>query len=121
MAMFTNGFVGAIQLSQHFANHGPALGVHSVQEYEKRADRFLGGPKPSHVQEYKRSKGDVLRYDTITQEFGVVDRFGTIRTYFKPVPCSSLPASIRAAEKKAGRCHGHATNQDYFSSECKRW
>lgn len=57
--------------------------------------------------------GDRLRYDTITMKFVVQSKDGVVRTYFKPRPCSSIPAGLPRV-----RCHGFATNEEYFKGEC---
>jgi pyocin large subunit-like protein len=119
--MKTKGFVSSVQLGRHFAQHGAGFGAGNIAEYERLADTFLGDTKPPYVQECFRSRGDCVRFDPSTNEYGVVDSSGIIRTYFKPVPCSSLPASIRNAIRMAGRCHGQASNLLYFQSECARW
>lgn len=117
----TRGFLNTRQLNRHFSEHGADLGASNANDYEQSADGFLGSTLPSGVHECKRKQGDTIRYDPQTQEYGVLDSKGIIRTYFKPVPCSSLRASVRAAVRQAGRCHGHANNFLYFQSECKRW
>jgi hypothetical protein len=60
----------------------------------------------------------VIRFDPISDEYGVVDRTGTVRTYFKPVPCSVLNASVRVATRQAGKCHSSTDNLSYFNTEC---
>lgn len=85
------------------------------------ADTFLGGPKPPHVHECTRKKGDILRFDPSTQACGVLGKDRVIRTYFKPVPCVSIPWPQRAAAMATGRCHGEADNLKYFQRECLRW
>ena len=65
------------------------------------------------MHECRRKKGDVLRYDPTTEEFGVVSSAGIIRTYFKPIPCASLPPMIRH------NCHGLPSNIEYFKTECR--
>jgi hypothetical protein len=50
-----------------------------------------------------------------TEEFGVLSAAGIIRTYFKPVPCVSLPVHVVKSN-----CHGEPTNVEYFRSECGR-
>jgi pyocin large subunit-like protein len=40
-------------------------------------------------------------YDPATNAFGVMDKCGTPRTYYKPDPAK----------------HGHATNLDYFNAQ----
>ena len=75
----------------------------------------------AHVLECTRSgvrKGDVVRFDTVTEAFGAMRSNGTIKTYFKPVPCSSLPAAQAAVSILAGKCHSKVSNLDYFRGEC---
>jgi pyocin large subunit-like protein len=121
MALTTKGFVDATQLNRHFSEHGADFGSSSVTDYEKMADEFLGGPLASDVKECKRSRGDRVRYNLTTQAYGVIDSNDVIRTFFKPVPCSSIPSAQRSAIKLAGRCHAQANNLLYFQEECKRW
>lgn len=120
MALITNGFESLVQLNRHFSEHGSDFGASSAREYEELADVFLGGAKPVHVHECARQCGARLRYDPNTEAFGVLDATGVCRTYFKPVPCSSLRGSIRAAMKQSGRCHSFANNLVYFKAECKK-
>ena len=46
---------------------------------------------------------DVVRFDPATDEFGVLSRYGIIRTYYKPVP---------------GRTHHKSSNLAYFRAQC---
>jgi hypothetical protein len=121
MALMTKGFVNARELNRHFSEHGPDFGASNATDYEHRADVFLGGQHSSGVHECTRRKGDIIRYDPQTEAYGVVDKDGVIRTFFKPVPCSKVPASVRAAVKMSGRCHGHQNNLVYFQAECRKW
>src|SRR5208337_2238751 len=106
MALQTKGFLNARQRSRHFSEHGGDFGASNANEYEQFADTFLCGPAPlGSVQECTRKKGDKVRYDPTTQTYGVIDGSGVIRTFYKPVPCPSVPAAVRAAIKQAGRCH----------------
>ena len=121
MPLKTLGFMNVRQRNRHFSAHGAEFGASNAQDYEKLADEFLGGVAASGVLENVRSRGDMVRYDPATEAFGVMDSTGIIRTYFKPVPCVNVPASIRAIEKNAGRCHDLPDNLSYFRSECLRW
>ncbi len=115
MALKTRGFSNANSLARHYVDHGSDFGCASAVEYEVLADEFLGAARPAHVQERLRTKGDIVRFDPITDSYGVIDPSGVIRTFFKPVPCASIADLLkRAAAKKAGRCHGHASNLVYF-------
>jgi hypothetical protein len=119
--MLTKGFLNPRQMNRHYTNHGADFGAMSATEYEIFADMFLGGVKILPIQECIRAKGDIVRFNPATDEYGVVDGNGTIRTYFKPVPCSSLSRSVRITMRQAGRCHGHNSNLLYFQSECGKW
>ncbi len=121
MALATKGFLNTRQLNRHFSEHGADFGASNITDYQEMADVFLGGSKAAYVEECTRSKGDTVRYDPTTEAYGIIDSNNVIRTYFKPVPCSSLSVSIRAAVKSVGRCHGYTDNLTYFQQECKRW
>jgi len=120
MPLITKGFESIEQLNRHFSEHGDDFRASNASEYEKLADIFLGGAKPSHVHECIRVGGAIVRYDPSCEAFGVLDSNGVCRTYFKPVPCSSLSGAVRAAQKQAGRCHQYANNLVYFRMECKK-
>ena len=92
-------FLDAILRHEHFKKHGAVFGALNEIEYERLADAFLRGPKGSTVLEYIRSQGDCVRFDPVTNEFGVIDSTGVVRTYFIPV---------------AGVSHPFATNMDCF-------
>jgi hypothetical protein len=94
-------FATDAQLQSHFVDHGGDFGAKTPAEYQQQADTFLNGPRGSSVLEKIRSNGDIVRYDPATEEFGVAQGNGTIRTYFKP------DASV----------HGYATNLDYFNAQ----
>ena len=119
--MQTNGFLNSRQLNRHYAAHGADFWVKNAAEYQALADKFLGGTRIPPIEECVRAKGDIVRLNPITDEYGVLDSGGTIRTYFKPIPCSSLRGPIKIAMIQSGRCHGQASNLLYFQSECKKW
>jgi filamentous hemagglutinin len=120
MALITKGFESIAQLNYHFQEHGGDFRASTANEYEQMADTFLGGNKGATVHECTRRCGMKVRYDPADESFGVIDSSDVVRTYFKPVPCSSLPGSMRAAVKQAGRCHPCANNLVYFKVECKK-
>jgi hypothetical protein len=53
------------------------------------------------IQTKVRGDGDIVRYNRVTEDFGIMTPGGSIRTYYKPDP----------------RAHGYATNQDYFDAQ----
>jgi pyocin large subunit-like protein len=104
----------AHELAIHHAKHQSQFPGINPGEYEALADAFLRRPPAPELRECTRKRGDFLRYNTITEEFGILSGSGVIRTYFRPVPCVTLPPAARV------HCHGHPTNLDYFRAECKK-
>jgi hypothetical protein len=91
-------FASQRRLTRHFGSHGADFGARTAAQYQRQADRFLTGTRDSNTLERTRPNGDVVRFNTRTNEYGVVSRSGIIRTYYRPDP------SI----------HGHQTNMGYF-------
>ena len=101
---YTRGFDPAL-LADHFTRHGPGVGASTKEEYEALADEFMGASLDSTTQQCIRSySGDILRFRSATQEFGILTKYGVIRTYYKPNP-RRLP---------------FPTNYVYFQQECKK-
>jgi pyocin large subunit-like protein len=119
--MKTKGFLNSAQLQYHFQEHGMDFSAKNVKDYERMADVFLGDGLAPNARECMRRQGDKVRFNPHTDEYGVIDTSGVIRTYFKPTPCASIPTPQRAAVAQSGRCHGQLSNTLYFQSECKRW
>lgn len=119
-ALNTRGFLNQKQLLRHFEQHGTDFGASNAQEYEQMADAFLGAPLSSTVHECRRRDGDRIRYNPMSQEYGVLGHDEMIRTYYKPVPCIDVPFDIRSDVARAGKCHGYANNFQYFQQECKK-
>ena len=109
-------FATSTKRDEHFFDHGSEFGAANEFEYETMAGTFLVQAKPIQVLECVRSRGDILRFDPITDQFGVLSGDGFIRTYFKPVPCAKLPAAMRTSR----RCHSFSTNYDYFKNGCSK-
>src|SRR2546421_667632 len=89
-----------VRLRQEFA-------YTTLDEYETNADRFLGEPLNADTEEFVKTKrdgtvGDRLRYNRVTQEFGVLGNDNVIRAYFIPDPAD----------------HHWPTNLDYFRHCC---
>ena len=120
MALITKEFESIRQRNRHFQEHGDDFGASNASEYEQMADAFLVGSRTTTVHECIRPNGMKVRYDSADEALGVLDVGDIIRTYFKPVPCSSLPGALPAAAKQAGRCHPCANNLVYFKAECKK-
>lgn len=73
----------AIYFKKHVQVRKTIVAV-TVIDYEKMADRFLGGPRAPSTLECRRAGGDLLRFDCKTDEFGLLDAAGVIRSYFRP-------------------------------------
>ena len=115
-------FANPQQLQRHFSEHGNEFGAATAIEYEAMASEFLTGPMATTVRQHRRAKGDTIRFCTATNAYGVLDSGNTIRTFYKPVPCSAIMDFVgRAAARLAGRCHDHASNLLYFQWNCTRW
>ena len=101
----TKGFENPLALSDHFTKHGARLGIADESTYLVRADNFLGRQKSPTAHEFQRLwNSDLVRYDPTTEEFGVLDKDGYIKTYYKPNPAT----------------HGFQTNGEYFEYERSR-
>jgi RHS repeat-associated protein len=95
------GFASQRLRDSHFQDHGSDFGAKTAQEYEQQADRFLNGPRDQWTLQGVRANGDIVRYNDVTQEFGVVKPDGTIRTYYHPDPA----------------IHEYPSNLDYFYAQ----
>ena len=103
----------AAELQIHYAKHRADFAVSTDKEYERLADAFLSRPLYPDLMQCTRTKGDIVRYDVVTQEYGVLSVSGVIRTYFKPIPCASLAVAAPRVN-----CHGYVDNVQYFSASC---
>ena len=71
---------GKSTLNKHAAKHGYT----SPEEYLKDARNFLEKKPTSTIQSFVSNEGTYFRYDTMTNEFGIINEYGGISTYFKP-------------------------------------
>jgi hypothetical protein len=112
----TSGFdPGA--LLDHFQKHGARLRIAAdASEYEGLADALFANPRPADVLECSRPDGDVIRFNTRTDEYGVLAPDRIIRTYYVPISCRKLAVENR----RPGTCHHEASNLDYFKRNCRR-
>jgi pyocin large subunit-like protein len=102
-----------LELADHYRKHRADFAVSTAADYEAMAERFLASPLAPNLLECARTMGDVVRYDTMTMEYGVRSNAGIIRTYFKPAPCSSISRGARKIP-----CHPYADNIAYFKVSC---
>jgi len=82
---------------RHFKEHGADFDARNAVEYVRQAAEFLHRPGAG-VLSRTRANGDVVRFDPASNAFGVMDKSGAPRTFFKPDPAQ----------------HGYPTNLDYF-------
>lgn len=109
---YTLGFIDALERDEHFDWHirqRAEFACADSIEYERLTDEFLGQPLDTGMWEcYRRkpdgSRGDYIRYNDVTGEFGVLSEINVIRTYFIPDPAD----------------HGLANNLAYFRQECAK-
>jgi hypothetical protein len=89
------GFADQILLDDHFGRHSGEFvpeygyGYTDANAYEQGAVDFMRGSSPSgtygSVLLRVRANGDIVRFNPITNEFGVARSDGVIRTYYIPV------------------------------------
>ena len=106
--LYTKGF-DPRSLGEHFDGHGAEFGVATEADYEALADQFLGGSMQDGTEECTDSEGNLIRFNRITNYFGVLSPDMYIRTFFIP------------RRKKPGvKGHNKRTNYIYFKSRCKQ-
>ena len=71
-------------LELHFVKHGKSMGFKNADAYLKGARKFLDGAKSIKVQSFISAQGTYFQYNPITNEFGIINKFGGISTYFLP-------------------------------------
>lgn len=100
------GFATQDLRDDHYGRHGgdfgPEYGYTDADAYEQGAVNFMRGDSPSGTYgstlQRVRANGDIVRFNPITNEFGIARSDGVIRTYYIPEP----------------GIHGYTTNLDYF-------
>ncbi|MDD1503502.1 hypothetical protein PVA17_12115 [Lysinibacillus sp. CNPSo 3705] len=71
---------GKCTLDKHANDHGNV----SSDKYLHNARDFLEKPPTSTTQTFVSEEGTYFRYDSATNEFGIINKYGGISTYFKP-------------------------------------
>jgi filamentous hemagglutinin len=95
-------FRNARKRARHFSDHCTDFGATTEAEYEQMADGFLNCPLPPDCEERVRPRdGATIRFNRITEEFGILSADGYLRTYYIPDPA----------------IHGEATNYDYYLNQ----
>ena len=104
MPLLTQGFISPTELRRHARIHGPEFNAKDATDYLVRADNFLGSPLRSTTEEcMRRSDHAIIRWDTVTDEYGVLSANDFIITYF--------------IQDRAW--HPHMTNRAYFQDDCR--
>ena len=69
-------------LELHFVKHGKSMGFKNADAYLKGARKFLDGSKSIKVQSFISAQGTYFQYNPITNEFGIINKFGGIYIFF---------------------------------------
>ena len=77
-------FVYGRRLEKHFEDHGKAMGFTDSASYSKAASDFLTKEPTETTMSFITEQGTYFRYDTQTNEFGIMNQYGGVSTYFKP-------------------------------------
>lgn len=106
MPIKPNGFAGLGSRADHFKSHRDDFPTAASDlDYERMAKAFLTAALSATLLECVRSSnGDVIRFNTVTQEFAVMRADGVIKTFYKADP----------------RWHGFGRNLRYFQVECSK-
>jgi len=81
-------FINDERGEDHFKRHGPLLGLATREEYMLAAEKLMLGPSRPGVLEFLRAQGDIARFDTTAEEFGVI---GPDKTFRFPESATSKP------------------------------
>ncbi|WP_274655619.1 RHS repeat-associated core domain-containing protein [Paenibacillus humicola] len=81
---FLNG-KGKSTLAKHFNDHKAEFGYRTEQQYLAGARNFLEKKPTATTEAFTSEGGTYFRYDTATNEFGIINQYGGISTYFKPL------------------------------------
>lgn len=112
---YAYGFRNPRKLLEHFIEHGWQFSSTRAIDYERRAINFLQVVMVDGVIVFEciNAAGETVRFNINTNEFAVVDTFGIIRTYFKPIPRHRAPRGTRLRNT-----HGFRSNFEYDESNC---
>jgi pyocin large subunit-like protein len=75
---------GRSTLKTHFYDHAGDFGYKTEAEYLSGTRNFLEKPPTPTTQSFITKDGTYFRYDTATNEFGIMNKYGGSSTYFKP-------------------------------------
>jgi hypothetical protein len=77
-------FKNGKKLKKHFLDHGDDFGYNTAEEYLQGSRNFLEKAPTLTTQDFISEGGTYFRYDLTTNEFGIINQYGGISTYFKP-------------------------------------
>jgi hypothetical protein len=106
-AHFVLSFRTVRKRNEHFQMHSPRLAqfgiiVKSPEEYELKAAQFLDSTGSNTCRQCKNRDGDTVKFDSKTDEFGLLSPDEYIKTYYIPDPYE----------------HMAPTNSRYFQRQC---
>ena len=78
------GFESEKALQKHLKKHLGEFDGISKKEYVARAKKLRAASLSDKIEKVERSDGSISKYNKDTNEFLVINKNGTIRTYFKP-------------------------------------
>ena len=71
-------------LEKHYNDHGRKMGFKDSDDYLQGARDFFDGLKSSSTQSFTSAQGTYFQYNPVTNEFGIINQYGGISTYFEP-------------------------------------
>ncbi|MFF2455154.1 hypothetical protein [Peribacillus simplex] len=77
-------FASKSLFNEHYKKHGKEFGPISEKTYLKRAQALVNSRPARHIYAKHRDNGDMIIYNKLTNEYGVISKKGKIRTLFKP-------------------------------------
>ncbi len=77
-------FKNGKKLESHYDNHGTILGYSTSGEYLNASRNFLEKPPTSTTKSFTSEGNTYFRYDSKTGEFGIMNSYGGVSTYFIP-------------------------------------
>lgn len=112
------GFIDSASLTYHHGEHGQDFNAADKDDYLAQAKAFLEAPLTANstIREGIRvTSKEIVRYDSATEAFAVVQADGIIKTFYKPMPRHLAPPGTPRR-----KTHGRPTNLDYFLDTCAK-
>jgi hypothetical protein len=94
------GFRNEALRDSHFNDHGADFAAQTPEFYEAQGRHFFNDNDPNTLVRHRPNR-DEVRYNPVTDEFGVMAPDNYLRTYYRPDPA----------------IHGYPTNLDYFHAQ----